>query len=278
MPEAAEWFTSSDLSGQIKTLLDAEAAPTGDRLAVVHGDNQESILFGRMSGPPPAPVTPPDPDCLGYAGPSGKFVNPTWSSNAQLVAWQEDDGIWVGQVPADLSNCTGLPNPVLRIPGGREPDMSPAAISPGARPGCGNPGNPVACTPNCPDPAAPVPAPTSRRSWPFLAAEAKKLRKLGVHGLRHKKRTTLTFAADQAGKFAVRFSGTPVVGASRASLLASGKHTFAAAGSARVTMKLTGKGARALRRAKGVRGSLKATFTPAGGAPTTATKKLRLPR
>ena len=43
-------------------------------------------------------------------------------------------------------------------------------------------------------------------------------------------------------------------------------------------MKLTRKGARALRRAKGVRGSLKATFTPNGGTPTTATKKVRLGR
>ena len=278
MPEADDWFTSSDLSGEIKTLLDAEVAPTGDRLAVVHGDNQESILFGRMSGPPPASVTPPDPDCLGYQGPSGKFVNPTWSSDGQMLAWQENDGIWVGQVPADLSNCTGLPNPVLRIPGGREPDLSPAAINPGARPGCDNPGNPTACNPNCPT-CGPTPrADLKKKLAAFLTAEAKKLRRLGVHGLRRKKRTSLTYEADRAGVFAVRFSGIRVLGASRASLLASGKHTFAAAGTARVAMKLTRKGARALRRARGVRGSLRATFTPAGGAPTTATKTLRLRR
>jgi hypothetical protein len=81
---------------------------------------------------------------------------------------------------------------------------------------------------------------------------------------------------DGSGQY--QFTGTPVLGASRASLLASGKHTFAAAGTARVAMKLTRKGARALRRAKGVSGSLRATFTPPGGAPTTATKTLRLRR
>ena len=258
MSEAHDWFTDGDLTGDIKTLLDAEVAPTGDRLAVVRGDNQESILLARMSGPPPAPVSPPDPDCLGYQGPSGKFVNPTWSSDGQTLAWQEDDRIWVGQVPADLSNCTGLPNPVLRIPGGREPDMSPAAINPGARP-----------TPG---------ADLKKKLTDFLAAEARKPRRLGVHGLRRKKRTVLSFEADRAGRLALWFTGTPILGASRASLLASGKRTFAAAGSARVVMRLSRKGARALRRAKGVRGALKATFTPAAGASVTATKKVRLRR
>jgi hypothetical protein len=284
MSEADDWFTSSDLGGDIRTLLDAEVAPTGDRLAVVYGDNQESILFGKMNGPPPALPSQPDADCLGYQGPSGKFVNPTWSSNGQMLAWQEDDGIWAGQVPGDLTNCTGLQTPVLRIAGGREPDLSPAAIAPGTRPGCGNPGNPAACNPDCPTCGGCATCGTTpgaqlkEKLTAFLAAEAKKLRGLGVHGLRRKKRTTLTYVADQAGVFSVRFTGTPVVAASRASLLARGKHTYAAAGSARVAMKLTRKGARALRRAQGVRGSLKATFTPAGGKATTATKRVRLRR
>jgi hypothetical protein len=283
MSEAEAWFTDGDLTGEIKELLDAEAAPTGDRLAVVRGDNHESILFGKMNGPPPAKPTPPDPDCLGYQNPSGEFVNPTWSSNGQMLAWQENDGIWVGQVPADLANCTGLANPVLRIAGGREPDLSPAAINPGARPGCGNPGNPAACNPDCPTcggcPTCGTPgASLKQKLADFLAAEAKKLRRLGVHGLRRKKRTVLSYTADQAGVFAVRFTGTPIVAASRAKLLASGKHTFAAAGIARVTLKLTRKGARALRRATGVRGSLKATFTPKGAGAVSVTRKVRLKR
>jgi hypothetical protein len=278
MTEAAEWFNDGDLTGEIKTLLDAEVAPTGNRVAVVRGDNQESILFGRMTGPPPTKPVLPDPDCLGYQGPSGKFVNPTWSSDGQALAWQENDGIWVGQVPADLANCTGLANPVLRIPGGREPDLSPAAINPGARPGCGNPGNPAACNPECPTCGTGPGEDVRQKLVAFLAAEAKKLRRLGVHGLRRKKRTVLSYQADQAGVFTVRFTGTPILAASRAKLLASAKHTFAAPASANVTMKLTRKGARALRRAKGVRGSLKATFTPTGGTPTTATKKVRLGR
>jgi hypothetical protein len=285
MSEANDWFTDSDLTGRIKTLLDTEVAPTGDRLAVVEGDNQEFIILAKVNGLPSGPTDPqPKPTiaaapCQGLAGPTGKFVNPTWSSNGRLLAWQEDDGIWTVGVPADLSTCTGFDTaPARRIDGGREPDLSPAAINPGARPGCGNPGNPVACNPNCPT-CGPGPGTDLKKKLAaFLAAEAKKLRKLGVHGLRHKKRTVLTYAADQAGKFAVRFTGTPIVRASRASLLASGKHTFAAAGSAHVTMKLTRKGARALRRAKGVRGSLKATFTPAGGAPTSASKTVRLRR
>src|SRR4051812_32736474 len=52
MPQAAEWFADSDLTGQFQSLLDAEAAPSGDRLAVVRGDNQESIVILKMNGAP----------------------------------------------------------------------------------------------------------------------------------------------------------------------------------------------------------------------------------
>jgi hypothetical protein len=284
MSEAAEWFTLDDLRpGEILSLLDAEAAPTGDRLAVVRGDNQESILLGKMNGPPPTKPSPVDADCQGFENPSGKFVNPTWSSNGQLLAWQENDGIWVGAIPADLMNCAGLPNPVLRIPGTTEPDFSPAAINPGARPSCGNPGNPTACNPGCPtcgNPGCPScqTADLRKKLKAFLAAEATALRKLGIRGLLRRKRVRIAYEADGPGALALRATGTPTPAASRASLLASGRHSFAAAGRARVAVKLTRKGARRLRRARGVRATLRATFTPAGGTPTTATKKVRLRR
>jgi hypothetical protein len=285
MSEAEQWFALSDLRpGEILSLLDAEAAPTGDRLAVVRGDNQETILLGKMNGPPPTKPTPVDPDCEGYQNPTGKFVNPTWSSNGQLLAWQEGDGIWAGAIPADLTTCTGLPNPALIIQGATEPDLSPAAINPGARPGCGNPGNPTPCNPNCPtcnDPNCMSCQPAGdikKKLTALLAAESKALRKLGIRKLLRRKLVRLTFTADEAGTLALRLTGSATGHASRASLVATGKRKFAAAGSQRITLKLTRPGARLLRRASGLRASLRATFTPTTGAATTATKAVRLKR
>lgn len=255
---------------------------TGDRLAVVRGDNQETILLGKMNGPPPSKPTPVDPDCEGFANPSGKFVNPTWSSDGLTLAWHENDGIWVAAIPANLMDCAGLSNPVLRIPGAKEPDFGPAAINPGARPPCGNPGNPAICPdgtcPTCDGGGGGGTGDLRKKLTALLAAEAKTLGRLGIRGLLRRKRTRIAYEADGPGTLALRLTGSPAAGASRASLLAKGGHVFAAASRAQIAMKLTRKGTRVLRRAARVRASLRATFTPAGGAPVTASRKIRLKR
>lgn len=82
MAHEEEWFNDNPFDPgevHIQTLLDAEVAPTGDRLAVVRGDNQETIRFLEMSGPPPDPPTPVT-GCW-FANPSGKFVS--WVSVAR---------------------------------------------------------------------------------------------------------------------------------------------------------------------------------------------------
>ena len=142
MAEAAEWFTLGDLTGEILSLLDAEAAPTGDRLAVVRGDNQETILLATMHGQPPNKPTFSGLACDVFTGPTGKFADPTWSSDGRLLVWQEDDGIGVRSIPATLGDCGGYGAPALRIPGAKTPDLSPASINPAPRPPCGNPWGP----------------------------------------------------------------------------------------------------------------------------------------
>ncbi len=98
-----------------------------------------------MSGPPPAKPTVANPQCALLTPPNGRFADPTWSSDGRLLAWQENDGVWSGAIPADLASCAGMGPFALRIPGATEPDLSPAPISPGPRPPCGNPGNPTSC-------------------------------------------------------------------------------------------------------------------------------------
>ena len=173
-------------------------------------------------------------------GPTGKFADPTWSSDGRLLVWQEDDGIWVRSIPATLGDCAGYGAPALRIPGAKTPDLSPAAINPGARPPCGNPGNPTACGGGCT--ACTPPADVKKKLTALLAAEAKALRRLGIRKLLRRKRTKLAFEADGPGTLALRLTGSRT--ASRAILIARGTHRFAAAGKAPVVLKLTRAGGR----------------------------------
>jgi hypothetical protein len=192
-------------------------------------------------------------------------------------------------MPADMADCTGIGPGLLRVPGARTPDFGPAAINPGARPGCGNPGNPTPCAPSCvgcgpcttcggPCTTCGGTADLKKKLTAFLGAEARALRRLGIRGLRRRKRTGVAYEADQAGVLAVRFTGTATAAASRATLIAKGRRAWTAPGRARLVLKLTRRGARVLRRAQRVRGSLKATFTPTGGNATSATKGIRLRR
>jgi hypothetical protein len=267
-PEAREWFADYRFVQQnFQTLLDAEVARTGDRLVVVRGNSQETLLLLTMNGPPPAQPSLAGHACLGFSQPTGGFNDPTWSNDGLTLAWAEDDGIWVGAVPADLRGCVALPAPALRIPGATEPDFGPAAVAPGPRPGCENPGNPAPCsrpdpptTPTTPTPTAGTPA--ARADW-LRAALPQRLRVRGG-------RFTIVADAPASGTLAVELKGTRV--------LARGRAVVRAAGRTRVTVRLTRAGRAKLRRARSLRATLTATFTPLSGARMHARAAVRLTR
>lgn len=273
MPEMAEWFTDGLFTGVgFQTLLDAEVAPTADRIAVVRGNNQETIRFLQMSGAPPAAPTPVT-GC-GFEGPTGSFVDPTWTSDGRRLAWQENDGVWLG-APGDLS-CP-LPQPALVVAGARQPDLSPAPLSPGSRPGCGNPGNSAACpgssSPSSSQPGAQSPAQQqgpgqtlAARLNALLAAQKRALARQKIRGLLRKRQFTAVFDAPGAGTLTVALT------AGGKTVLASGRRSFTAAGKAPVTAKLTRKGVQRLRRAHRLRATLAVRFAPKGGGKAAAVK------
>jgi hypothetical protein len=273
MPEAAEWFADSDVTGGTAALLDAETAPTGDRLAVVRGNNQETILLLNMNGPPPAKPTIANPTCDALASPHGKFVDPTWSHDGRLLAWQENDGVWVMPVPANLADCGSFGTPALRIPGASAPDLSPAAIHPGARPVCGNPGNPAPCRPT----SAPCCSPAQLRAQlkALLSAEATALKHLKLHGLRSRRQVKITFNAPTPGRLMLKLTVKP---AKRKVTLATGQVGFTTAGRRTITLRVTRDGAGILRHAHRLNMTLHAAFTPAGGKATRASASLTMPR
>ncbi|MBS1845602.1 MAG: hypothetical protein JST53_14390 [Actinobacteria bacterium] len=283
MPEAAEWFDDTDITGvqSFNTLLDAEAAPTGDRLAVVRGDSQETIAILKMNGPPP---TKPSPGGCSLEGPAGKFVDPTWSSDGRLLAWQEDNGVWTIPVPANPLDCAGYGTPTLRIPGAKNPDLSAAALNPGPRPPCGNPGNPTPCTtttpPSAPPPPAQPPAPAPGPDLKLIRGKLNGLLATTSGALRAAKLAGLV----KAGKVKLKFQA-PAAGTLSASLTAGAGHhltdvatgslVFANAGSGTLLLKVTHKGAKLIGGVHTLTVTLLLSFKPKGSA-TTVTAKQRL--
>jgi hypothetical protein len=272
MPEAAQWFSDSDLTGEFESLLDAEAAPTGDRLAAVRGDSQEQIAILKMNGPPPSK---PTAGCA-LEGPAGKFVDPTWSSDGRLLAWQEDDGVWTIPVAADPTECGAYGTPLLRIPGAKNPDLSPAPLNPGPRPPCGNPGNPAPCGAPGPGPAPGADGKLlGQRLKGLLSRASSALRGLRLSGLLRKRQVKIAFEAPTAGTLGARLSAGS---GRRAQAIAAGTLAFAAAGRRTLALKLSQKGAKLIGRAHRLHATLRFSFTPAGSSSSSVASQLTLAR
>jgi hypothetical protein len=268
--EGWRWWGDSESSfpNGIRNLTDGDVARTGDRIAIVRGDSQETIVLYSNNGFPPPPsaqTTAPTPRCV-ISGPiGGKFVGPSWSTDGSLLAFQ--DGAGVTTLHPDLSTC-GLSDE-HQIAGATSPDLSPAAINPGPRPPCAQPGNPAPCggPPPPPPPCSTCGPPTLRQT---LAALVKSHSKLTIRLLRRGK-VRIAFTAPGAGTLAARLSKGRTV-------LAGGSHRYARAGKGSVTLKLSRKGKRALRRARKLTATLTLTFTPRGGQATKASGKVSLRR
>jgi WD40 repeat protein len=124
--EAWNWLTDQETD-----LGDAEVTRAGDKLAAVRGyGNSTHIIWERVkgniqSGPKPSEL----PEGICYTNEQPGFDQPTWSPDGTQLAWAEPDGIWVHR---DAEACT-TPSPALLLPGGSEPDWGPADVNPGPR-------------------------------------------------------------------------------------------------------------------------------------------------
>ena len=127
MREARKWFADFETGGgvPIPTLLDAEVSPNGTRLAVVRGDNQETVVLYRMNGRPPATPSPFTANCHLNAE-RGRLSDPTWSTDGKRLALQDGNHIYVVSLPS-LAECRRAR--VLRvIRGGSQPDFGRAPV------------------------------------------------------------------------------------------------------------------------------------------------------
>jgi hypothetical protein len=118
------WYEDPDLS-----LSGGEVDASMTRLAAT---DTTVIRLYQLNSPPPSMDVQPKCD---ITGPAGSFFRPTWSPNGTQLAWQEDNGIWVGT--PNFADC-GAATAALVIPGGKAPDWGPADV--GAAGGNGGPG------------------------------------------------------------------------------------------------------------------------------------------
>ena len=123
MREAAAWFADYQTGGgvPIPTLLDAEVSRNGTRLAVVRGDNRDSVVLYATRGRPPAVPSPFAHNCS-FQADAGPLYGPTWSNDGKLLAMHDSAGIWVTSLPS-LTSCGKVR---LAVRGGSQPDFGPA--------------------------------------------------------------------------------------------------------------------------------------------------------
>jgi WD40-like Beta Propeller Repeat len=242
--DASYWFDDAENDD----LGDGELSRHGDRLAEVRtygADTHIAVLA--VSGGAGGHV-----DYACSFGPDGTLTSPTWSSDGRALAFAHADGIEVASLPSVVpGDCPGAASSRLVIPGGQEPDWSPAPVDPG--------------TPAPPPRPAPAPRPEPAPSVRIEALRSARLQAVLRRGLAV--RVTTSGAGCIAASAAL---GARAVG--------GGSARMRAAGSATVRIRIGRAGARALRRHANAKLAVRVTFTPAGGKAVRANTTVRVRR
>lgn len=129
--EPVHWFDDEDVVGDLDStdLGNAEVSPDGRYLAAVRGLGDQSFVWWyRVEGDVRSATPPAVPTALCEIGPT-RITDPTWAPDSDSLAWAEADGIWVRAGAEDCSQPSRL-----LIPGGSEPDWSPAPLDPPKQP------------------------------------------------------------------------------------------------------------------------------------------------
>jgi WD40-like Beta Propeller Repeat len=131
--EAAKWF--SDFSEGVQNLFDAELSRQGAGLAAIANTTGDSLRVYRVSGPP-AESNPPE-GCLAAPKRGSAYESPSWSPDGTRLAWSDESGIYVADLPGLAAACPVASTITVRqiAPRGRRPDWGPADLpDPSTRP------------------------------------------------------------------------------------------------------------------------------------------------
>lgn len=238
---------------------DGEVAPNGF-IAVVRGEGETgTIQLYRNNGLTAIPT----PACTlsgASPGPAGQqFVDPTFSPTGGTLAWQEGNGIWEMDLPADCKQG----KPRLQIPGASEPDWGPAPVNPGPR-----------TAPAAPAPTTPTPAPQPKTKVGAGAGAKGLAAAIGAPKLGKALAKGVTVKLTAPGRGTV--SASAKLGAKP---VASGSRQVTKAGATSVALRFTPKARRSLGTRSQLALKVALRFTPRGGGEaTTQTLALKLKR
>lgn len=247
------WLDSTFDMDEVYQLRDGEITRKGDKAAFVsydvahHGEEYRTgfnrIRVYRLSAPPPAKPEA----CFWFDGPDQADLmnSPSFSPDGSRLVWQFGGGLAIADIP-DLSGGCASPSRFddLKAGGqtivGAQPDWGPADV-----PQPGDHG-PACCNP---DP---------RKNGGKLRLTVPKRMKLATA---LKRGIVVTVKPGAAGRASV----AALVKGRRAG---AGSAKVGAKGTAKVKVRFTRKAARALRRMRSAKVTLKASFKPAAGGAT----------
>ena len=247
--EPFNWVTDDETD-----LGDAEVTRDGKRLVAVRGyDDSTHIVWYSVSGDVLSGGAPPQPESFCKTGEQAGFDQPTWSPDGAALAWTEPDGIWVKR---QVDVC-GPPQPTLVLPGGSEADWGPASVNPGPRTTTGGVTSGGDSTGG-----------DSAGGGTTLAVKLEGARgKLKLRGRKVKATVTCATACSYSAKLTLRKKTL----ARKAGTAKAGRKTT-------ITLKLSRKQARAVRKLGKRSRALKLTVSAKAGAATGTAKTVVAPR
>jgi hypothetical protein len=137
------WFSSPN-----GIMDDGELSPDGTKLVNTTATNGaaspfNTLWFWSLSGPAytgqppysnPDPNAPPLPSLQCQNVRDSTVSSPTWSPDSRAIAYADQAGVWVENVPAAFDDqCSGMDEHLL-VPGAIEPDWGPANVDMGDAP------------------------------------------------------------------------------------------------------------------------------------------------
>jgi hypothetical protein len=193
--------------------------------------------------------------CL--TGTDSTLTSPTWSPDGRSLAFAHADGIEVLPLPnVEPGDCPGATSSRLVIPGGQEPDWSPAPVD-------ANAGSYSPASGSNAGGSTPVTKPSQRMkiSVPRSLRLSQALRK-GV---------VIRVTGPAAGRVAARATlGSRAAGSAGARLRKAGRVTL--------RVRISRAGASYLRRHRSAKLVVRLTFTPKDGRPSSASARVRITR